>query len=171
MKEKIKNWLGDSSVIFAVAYAVLAIYMFFVTDWVIGILCLAISFCNLALFLKNRQIKKLTKRNKELYDLAKDCNENEKRAIQTVQWAYDELQLEMQRHRLTSLQGMIYKNKADFMQRKKSLSLFLNHDQSFRAVYEQEVKRLHEMMDEIKKENNDGTESNKDSKTETTGAK
>lgn len=152
MKEKIKNWLGDSSVIFAVAYAVLAIYMFFVTDWVIGMLCLAISFCNLALFLKNRRIKKLTKRNKELYDLAVDCNDNEKEAIQTVQWAYDELQLEMQRHRLTSLQGMIYKNKADFMQRKKSLSLFLEHDQSYRAVYEQEVKRLHGMMDEIKKE-------------------
>ena len=152
MKEKIKNWLRDSSVIFAVAYAVLAIYMFFVTDWVIGMLCLAISFCNLALFLKNRRIKKLTKRNKELYDLAVDCNDNEKEAIQTVQWAYDELQLEMQRHRLTSLQGMIYKNKADFMQRKKSLSLFLEHDQSYRAVYEQEVKRLHGMMDEIKKE-------------------
>ena len=152
MKEKIKNWLGDSSVIFAVAYAVLAIYMFFVTDWVIGILCLAISFCNLALFLKNRQIKKLTKRNKELYDLAKDCNENEKRAIQTVQWAYDELQLEMQRHRLTSLQGMIYKNKADFMQRKKSLSKYLKYAQAADELYEQEVKRLHEMMDEIKKE-------------------
>lgn len=158
MKEKIKNWLGDSSVIFAVAYAVLAIYMFFVTDWVIGILCLAISFCNLALFLKNRQIKKLTKRNKELYDLAKDCNENEKRAIQTVQWAYDELQLEMQRHRLTAIQGMRYKNKADFMQRKKSLSLFLNHDQSFRAVYEQEVKRLHDMLDEIKKQDKEDGE-------------
>ena len=152
MKEKIKNWLGDSSVIFAVAYAVLAIYMFFVTDWVIGILCLAISFCNLALFLKNRQIKKLTKRNKELYDLAKDCNENEKRAIQTVQWAYDELQLEMQRHRLTSLQGMIYKNKADFMQRKKSLSKYLKYAQAADELYEQEVKRLHGMMDEIKKE-------------------
>jgi len=152
MKEKIKNWLGDSSVIFAVAYAVLAIYMFFVTDWVIGILCLAISFCNLALFLKNRQIKKLTKRNKELYDLAKDCNENEKRAIQTVQWAYDELQLEMQRHRLTAIQGMRYKNKADFMQRKKSLSKYLKYAQAADELYEQEVKRLHGMMDEIKKE-------------------
>ena len=152
MKEKIKNWLGDSSVIFAVAYAVLAIYMFFVTDWVIGILCLAIALCNLALFLKNRQIKKLTKRNKELYDLAKDCNENEKRAIQTVQWAYDELQLEMQRHRLTAIQGMRYKNKADFMQRKKSLSKYLKYAQAADELYEQEVKRLHGMMDEIKKE-------------------
>ena len=111
---------------FAATYTALTIiYMFFVTDWVIGMLCLAISFCNLALFLKNRQIKKLTKRNKELRDLAVDCNENEKKAVQTTKWAYDELRLEAQRHRLTSLQGMIYKNKADFMQRKKSLSLFL----------------------------------------------
>jgi len=106
----------------------------------------------LALFLKNRQIKKLTKRNKELYDLAKDCNENEKRAIQTVQWAYDELQLEMQRHRLTAIQGMRYKNKADFMQRKKSLSKYLKYAQAADELYEQEVKRLHGMMDEIKKE-------------------
>ena len=87
--------------------------------------------------------------------------------MQTTVWAYDELHLEMQRHRLTAIQGMKYKNKAEFMQRKKSLTQYLKYSDAIDNIYEQEVKRLHDMEEEIKKKNNDGKDQGHDSETET----
>lgn len=87
--------------------------------------------------------------------------------MQTTIWAYDELHLEMQRHRLTAIQGMKYKNKAEFMQRKKSLSQYLKYSDAIDNIYEQEVERLHKMKKEIEKKNNDGKDKGTDSETET----
>lgn len=101
----------------------------------------------------------------EALELAEKCNDNERDAIQTTIWAYDELHLEMQRHRLTAIQGMKYKNKAEFMQRKKSLTQYLKYSDAIDNIYEQEVERLHKMEKEIK--NNDGKEKGTDSETET----
>jgi len=145
MKEKFKKWI-TFNMVFAVIYTITAIYMFCISIWIIGLLCIGIAICSLSLHLKDGKCK-------ELYKLAKECNDNEKKAIETTKWAYDELQLEMQRHRLTAIQGMKYKNKADFMQRKKSLTQYLKYSDAIDSIYEQEVKRLHEMMDEIKKKN------------------
>lgn len=92
---------------------------------------------------------------------------NEEKAVQTTVWAYDELHLEMQRHRLTAIQGMKYKNKAEFMQRKKSLSQYLKYSDAIDNLYEQEVERLHKMKKEIEKKNNDGKDKGTDSETET----
>lgn len=103
----------------------------------------------------------------EALKLAKECNDNEREAIQTTIWAYDELHLEMQRHRLTAIQGMKYKNKAEFMQRKKSLTQYLKCSDALDSIYEQEVERLHKMEKEIEKKNNDGKDKGTDSKTET----
>lgn len=103
----------------------------------------------------------------EALKLAEKCNDNERDAIQTTIWAYDELQLEMQRHRLTALQGMKYKNKAEFMQRKKSLTQYLKYSDAIDNLYEQEVERLHKMKKEIEKKNNDGKDKGTDSETET----
>lgn len=103
----------------------------------------------------------------EVLELAKKCNDNEREAIQTTIWAYDELHLEMQRHRLTAIQGMKYKNKAEFMQRKKSLTQYLKYSDAIDNIYEQEVERLHKMEKEIEKKNNDGKDQGNDSETET----
>lgn len=103
----------------------------------------------------------------EALKLAEKCNDNERDAIQTTIWAYDELHLEMQRHRLTARQGMKYKNKAEFMQRKKSLTQYLKYSDAIDNIYEQEVERLHKMEEEIKKKNNDGKDQGHDSETET----
>lgn len=103
----------------------------------------------------------------EALKLAEKCNDNERDAIQTTIWAYDELHLEMQRHRLTAIQGMKYKNKAEFMQRKKSLTQYLKYSDAIDNLYEQEVERLHKMEEEIKKKNNDGKDQGHDSETET----
>ena len=103
----------------------------------------------------------------EALKLAEKCNDNERDAIQTTIWAYDELHLEMQRHRLTALQGMKYKNKAEFMQRKKSLTQYLKYSDAIDNLYEQEVERLHKMEKEIEKKNNDGKDKGNDSETET----
>lgn len=103
----------------------------------------------------------------EALKLAEKCNDNERDAIQTTIWAYDELHLEMQRHRLTAIQGMKYKNKAEFMQRKKSLKQYLKYSDAIDNIYEQEVERLHKMEEEIKKKNNDGKDQGHDSETET----
>lgn len=103
----------------------------------------------------------------EALELAEKCNDNERDAIQTTIWAYDELHLEMQRHRLTAIQGMKYKNKAEFMQRKKSLTQYLKYSDAIDNIYEQEVERLHKMEEEIKKKNNDGKDQGTDSETET----
>ena len=82
-------------------------------------------------------------------------------------WFSDELQLEMQRHRLTAIQGMKYKNKTEFMQRKKSLTQYLKCSDEIDNIYEQEVERLHKMKKEIEKKNNDGKDKGTDSETET----
>lgn len=103
----------------------------------------------------------------EALELAEKCNDNEREAIQTTIWAYDELHLEMQRHRLTAIQGMKYKNKAEFMQRKKSLTQYLKYSDAIDNLYEQEVERLHEMEKEIEKKNNDGKDQGTNSETET----
>lgn len=103
----------------------------------------------------------------EALKLAEKCNDNERDAIQTTIWAYDELQLEMQRHRLTAIQGMKYKNKAEFMQRKKSLTQYLKYSDAIDNIYEQEVERLHKMEREIEKKNNDEKDKGTDSETET----
>ena len=87
--------------------------------------------------------------------------------MQNMVWFCDELQLEMQRHRLTALQGMKYKNKAEFMQRKKSLTQYLKYSDAIDNLYEQEVERLHKMKKEIEKKNNDGKDKGTDSETET----
>ena len=103
----------------------------------------------------------------EALKLAEKCNNNERDAIQTTIWFWDDLQLEMQRHRLTEIQGMKYKNKAEFMQRKKSLTQYLKYSDALDSIYEQEVERLHKMEKEIKKKNNDGEDKGTDSETET----
>lgn len=103
----------------------------------------------------------------EALELAEECNDKEREAIQTTIWAYDELHLEMQRHRLTAIQGMKYKNKAEFMQRKKSLSQYLKYSDAIDNIYEQEVERLHKMEKEIENKNNDGKDQGNDSETET----
>lgn len=82
-------------------------------------------------------------------------------------WFCDELHLEMQRHRLTAIQGMKYKNKAEFMQRKKSLTQYLKYSDAIDNLYEQEVERLHKMEKEIENKNNDGKDKGTDSETET----
>lgn len=103
----------------------------------------------------------------EVLKLAKKCNDNERDAVQEAIWLYDELQLEKQRHTLTALQGMKYKNKAEFMQRKKSLTQYLKYSDAIDNLYEQEVERLHKMKKEIEKKNNDGKDQENNSETET----
>ena len=103
----------------------------------------------------------------EVLKLAEKCNDNERDAIQTTIWVYDELQLEMQRHRLTAIQGMRYKNKAEFMQRKKSITQYLKCSDEIDNLYEQEVERLHKTEKEIEKKNNDGKDKETYSETET----
>ncbi len=112
-------------------------------------------------------ISEENRRYKALVNLSKEIQSNEKKAVQTTIWAYDELHLEMQRHRLTAIQGMKYKNKAEFMQRKKSLSQYLKYSDAIDNIYEQEVERLHTMEKEIEKKNNDGKDKGTDSETET----
>lgn len=112
-------------------------------------------------------ISEENRRYKALFNLSKEIQNNEKKAVQTTIWAYDELHLEMQRHRLTEIQGMKYKNKADFMQRKNSLTQYLKCSDAIDNLYEQEVERLHEMEKEIEKKNNDGKDQGNDSETET----
>lgn len=112
-------------------------------------------------------ISEENRRYKALFNLSKDIQNNEKKAVQTTIWAYDELHLEMQRHRLTAIQCMKYKNKAEFMQRKKSLSQYLKYSDAIDNIYEQEVERLHKMEKEIEKNDNDGKDQENNSETET----
>lgn len=112
-------------------------------------------------------ISEENRRYKALVNLSKEIQSKEKKAVQNMVWFSDELQLEMQRHRLTALQGMKYKNKAEFMQRKKSLTQYLKYSDALDSIYEQEVERLHKMEEEIKKKNNDGKDKGNDSETET----
>ena len=112
-------------------------------------------------------IREENRRYKALVNLSKEIQSNEKKAVQTTVWAYDELYLEKQRHRLTAIQGMKYKNKAEFMQRKKSLTQYLKYSDELDSIYEQEVERLHKMEKEIENKNNDGKDKETDSETET----
>ena len=104
---------------------------------------------------------------KYLINLSEEIQNNEKKAVHNMVWFCDELHLEMQRHRLTALQGMKYKNKAECMQRKKSLTQYLKCSDEIDNIYEQEVQRLHKMEEDIKKKNNDGKDKETDSETET----
>ena len=133
------------------SWSVAFIWIAFVFSWVIFKLIISV---------KNR-------RYKALVNLSKEIQSNEKKAVQNMVWLCDELQLEMQRHRLTALQGMKYKNKAEFMQRKKSLTQYLKYSDAIDNLYEQEVERLHKMKKEIEKKNNDGKDKGNDSETET----
>lgn len=162
----IKKWFGWLDVYYAemllgVAFVIINAYIgeysaaivwiSFILSW--GIFKLVISEEN--------------RRYKALVNLSKEIQSNEKKAVQTTVWAYDELHLEMQRHRLTAIQGMKYKNKAEFMQRKKSLTQYLKYSDAIDNLYEQEVERLHKMEKEIEKKNNDGKDKGNDSETET----
>lgn len=139
----INAWIGE--------YSAAIVWILFILSW--GIFKLVISEEN--------------RRYKALVNLSKEIQSNEKKAVQTTVWAYDELHLEMQRHRLTAIQGMKYKNKAEFMQRKKSLTQYLKYSDAIDNIYEQEVERLHKMVKEIEKKNNDGKDQETDSETET----
>ena len=112
-------------------------------------------------------ISEENKRYKALVNLSNKIQSNEEKAVHNMVWFCDELHLEMQRHRLTAIQGMKYKNKAEFMQRKKSLTQYLKCSDEIDNLYEQEVERLHKMEEEIKKKNNDGKDKGNDSETET----
>ena len=112
-------------------------------------------------------ISEENRRYKDLVNLSKKIHSNEEKAVQNMVWFSDELQLEMQRHRLTAIQGMKYKNKAEFMQRKKNLTQYLKCSDAIDNIYEQEVERLHKMEKEIENKNNDGKDKGTDSKTET----
>ena len=112
-------------------------------------------------------ISEENRRYKALVNLSKKIQSNEEKSVQNMVWFSDELQLEMQRHRLTAIQGMKYKNKAEFMQHKKSLTQYLKCSDALDSIYEQEVERLHKMEEEIKKKNNDGKDKETDSETET----
>lgn len=107
------------------------------------------------------------KRHKALISISEEMQGIEKKAVKKMVWFCHELYLEKQRHRLTALQGMKYKNKAEFMQRKKSLTQYLKYSDAIDNLYEQEVERLHKMEKEIEKKNNDGKDKGNDSETET----
>lgn len=140
--------------------AMIGVCYLFIKRFEPAILCL---FLAIALLFINFLFRKYG----EALKLAEKCNDNERDAVQKAIWAYDELNLEMQRHRLTAIQGMKYKNKAEFMQRKKILSQYLKYSDAIDNIYEQEVERLHKMEKEIDKKNNDGKDQGRDSETET----
>ena len=149
--------IGNVSVLMV---AMIGVCYLFIKRFEPAILCL---FLAIALLFINFLFRKYD----EVLKLAKKCNDNERDAVQEAIWLYDELQLEKQRHTLTALQGMKYKNKAEFMQRKKSLTQYLKYSDAIDNLYEQEVERLHKMKKEIEKKNNDGKDKGTDSETET----
>lgn len=112
-------------------------------------------------------ISEENRRYKALIESSEEMQGIEKRAVKKMVWFCHELYLEKQRHSLTALQGMKYKNKAEFMQRKKSLTQYLKYSDAIDNLYEQEVERLHKMEKEIEKKNNDGKDKETDSETET----
>lgn len=149
--------IGNISVLLI---AMVGVFYLFIKRFDTAILCM---FLAVAVWF----IDVLFRKYGEALKLAEECNDNEREAIQITIWAYDELQLEMQRHRLTAIQGMKYKNKAEFMQRKKSLTQYLKYSDAIDNLYEQEVERLHKMEKEIENKNNDGKDQGNDSETET----
>lgn len=133
-------------------------------SWSLAFLWFSFAFSwgifKLIISVENRRHKALIKSSEEMKGI-------EKIAVKKMVWFCHELYLEKQRHRLTALQGMKYKNKAEFMQRKKSLTQYLKYSDAIDNIYEQEVERLHKMEEEIKKKNNDGKDKGNDSETET----
>lgn len=104
--------IGNVSVLLV---AMVSVCYLFIKRFEPAILCM---FLAVAIFFVNFLFRECD----EVLELADKCNDNERDAVQKSIWLYDELQLEMQRHRLTAIQGMKYKNKAEFMYRKKSLT-------------------------------------------------
>lgn len=162
MKKMIKKVLGFVTIgnVSVLMAAMIGVYYLFIKRFEPAILYLLLA---IALLFINFLFRKYG----EVLKLAKKCNDNERDAVQEAIWLYDELQLEKQRHTLTALQGMKYKNKAEFMQRKKSLTQYLKYSDAIDNLYEQEVERLHKMKKEIEKKNNDGKDKGTDSETET----
>ena len=166
MKKMIKKWFGW----FDIYYAEMLLGIAFAIknactgSWSVALVWIAFTFSwgifKLLISDENRSYKSLV-------NLSEEIQNNEKKAVQNMVWFCDELHLEMQRHRLTALQGMKYKNKADFMLRKKSLTQYLKYSDALDSIYEQEVERLHKMEKEIEKKNNDGKDKGNDSETET----
>lgn len=162
----IKKWFGW----FDIYYAEMLLGIAFAIknactgSWSVAIVWIAFTFSwvifKLLISDENRSYKSLV-------NLSEQIQNNEKKAVQNMVWFCDELHLEMQRHRLTALQGMKYKNKADFMQRKKSLTQYLKCSDEIDNIYKQEVERLHKMKKEIENKNNDGKDKETDSETET----
>lgn len=162
----IKKWFGW----FDIYYAEMLLGIAFAIknastgSWSVAIVWIAFTFSwgifKLLISDENRSYKYLV-------NLSEEIQNNEEKAVQNMVWFSDELQLEMQRHRLTALQGMKYKNKAEFMQRKKSLTQYLKCSDEIDNLYKQEVERLHKMEKEIENKNNDGKNKETDSETET----
>ena len=155
----IKKWFGWFDIYYAemllgIAFAIKNAYT---GSWSVAFIWIAFAF-SWGIF--KLVISEENRRYKALVNLSKEIQSNEEKSVQNMVWFSDELQLEMQRHRLTAIQGMKYKNKAEFMQRKKSLTQYLKCSDEIDNLYEQEVERLHKMEEEIKNKNNDGKDNN-----------
>ena len=155
----IKKWFGWFDIYYAEMLLGIA---FAIKNACTGSLCVAFIWFSFAFSwgIFKLVISEENRRYKSLVNLSKKIQSNEKKAVQNMVWFSDELQLEMQRHRLTALQGMKYKNKAEFMQRKKNLTQYLKCSDEIDKLYEQEVERLNKMEKEIEKKNNDGKDKN-----------
>ena len=166
MKKIIKKCFGWFDVYYAemLLGVTFAIFNACIGSWSVAFIWIAFAF-SWGIF--KLVISEENRRYKSLVNLSKKIQSNEEKAVQNMVWFSDELQLEMQRHRLTAIQGMKYKNKAEFMQRKKSLTQYLKCSDEIDNLYEQEVERLHKMEEDIKKKNNDGKDKESDSETET----
>ena len=166
MKKIIKKCFGWFDVYYAemLLGVTFAIFNACIGSWSIAFIWIAFAF-SWGIF--KLVISEENRRYKSLVNLSKKIQSNEEKAVQNMVWFSDQLQLEMQRHRLTAIQGMKYKNKAEFMQRKKSLTQYLKGSDEIDNLYEQEVERLHKMEEEIKNKNNDGKDKGTDSETDT----
>lgn len=162
----IKKWFGW----FDIYYAEMLLGIAFAIknactgSWSLAFLWFSFAFSwgifKLIISVENRRHKALIKSSEEMQGI-------EKIAVKKMVWFCHELYLEKQRHRLTALQGMKYKNKAEFMQRKKNLTQYIKCSDEIDNLYEQEVERLHKMKKEIENKNNDGKDKGNDSETET----
>ena len=155
----IKKWFGWFDIYYAemLLGVTFAIFNACIGSWSVAFIWIAFAF-SWGIF--KLVISEENRRYKSLVNLSKKIQSNEEKSVQNMVWFSDELQLEMQRHRLTAIQGMKYKNKAEFMQRKKSLTQYLKCSDEIDNLYEQEVERLHKMEEEIEKKNNDGKDKN-----------
>ena len=166
MKKMIKKCFGWFDVYYAemLLGVTFAIFNACIGSWSVAFIWIAFAF-SWGIF--KLVISEENRRYKDLVNLSKKIQSNEEKSVQNMVWFSDELQLEMQRHRLTAIQGMKYKNKAEFMQRKKNLTQYLKCSDGIDSLYEQEVERLHKIEEDIKKKNNDGKDKETDSETET----